>query len=171
MGARFEEQSVSYIHLVLISFCRMASGDTQLYIWVKIDDGGHPVEIQTTSTTSVSRLVQAVLGNDLTIVALSKVQAQSSDGVSIHVYETVGGLLQRNVGTATNPLLLQCPKEEGMEVMWLLRVVVANNCADPQKAVVIKQPRAIILMTPLTGIGPRRLDYRTQVAVFISKSS
>ena len=96
----------------------MASGDTQLYIWVKIDDGQerNAVEIETTSTTSVSRLVQTVLGKDLTIVALSEVQAQSSDGTSIEVDMTVKDLLQSDCGTARkSPLLLTLP--EGMGLM------------------------------------------------------
>ena len=45
-------------------------------------------------------------------------QAQSIDGVSVQVGETVGDLLQRSIGTEeTNPLLLQYPEEEGMELM------------------------------------------------------
>ena len=98
----------------------MASGDTQLYIWVKIDDGQerNALVIPTTSTTSVSHLVQIVLGKDLTYVALSKVRARSSDTVSVRVGETVGDLLQRSIGTeVTNPLLFLCPEEEGMELM------------------------------------------------------
>ena len=98
----------------------MASGDTQLYIWVKIDDGQerNALVIKATNTTSVSRLVQIVLGKDLTYDALSKVRARSSDAVSVRVGETVGDLLQRSIGTEeTNPLLLQCPEEEGMELV------------------------------------------------------
>ena len=45
-------------------------------------------------------------------------QAQSIDGVSVQVGETVGDLLQCSIGTEeTNPLLLQYPEEEGMELM------------------------------------------------------
>ena len=82
---------------------------------MKIDDGEvrHPVEIQTTSTTSISRLVQTVLGKDLSIVALSEVQAKSSDGTTVAVDVQVKDLLQSGCGTTKeSALLLILPEEE-----------------------------------------------------------
>ena len=102
---------MSFIHLVLYLI---------LYILVKIDDGQerNAVEIQIASTTSVSCLVQTILLIEKVDCAPSLVQAQSIDGVSVQVGETVGDLLQRSIGTEeTNPLLLQYPEEEGMELV------------------------------------------------------
>ena len=96
----------------------MASGNAQLCIWVQIDDGQerNAVEIETTSTTSVSRLVQAVLVKEKVDSAPSLVQAQSSDGTSIEVDMTVKDLLQSDCGTIRkSPLLLTLP--EGMGLM------------------------------------------------------
>ena len=98
----------------------MASGDTQLYIWVKIDDGQerNPLVIKATNTTFVSTVIQDVLFIGRVDWAPDRVRAQSSDAVSVRVGETVGDLLQRSIGTEeTNPLLLQCPEEEGMELV------------------------------------------------------
>ena len=87
-----------------------------MYIWVKIDDDQkrNSLEIPTTINTSVSHLVQTVLGRDFTYVVLSKVQAQSSDGDTIDVGLTVKDLLTSGCGTQKSPLLLIFPKDEGM---------------------------------------------------------
>ena len=96
----------------------MASVDTQLYIWVKIDDDQerNAIEIETTSTTSVSRLVQTVLVIERVEWAPDRVQAQSSDGTNIEVDMTVKDLIQSDCGTTRkSPLLLTLP--EGMGLM------------------------------------------------------
>ena len=95
----------------------MASGDTQLYIWVKIDDGQerNALVIETTSTTSVSRLVQTVLVEEKVDSAPSLVRAQSSDGTNIEVDMTVKDLLQSGCGaTSKSPLLLTLPEGMGL---------------------------------------------------------
>ena len=95
----------------------MASGDTQLYIWVKIDDGQerNAIAIETTSTTFVSTVIQDVVVKERVDWAPDRVRAHSSDGTSIEVDMTVKDLLQSGCGaTRTSPLLLTLPEGMGL---------------------------------------------------------
>ena len=95
----------------------MASGDTQLYIWVKIDDGQerNALVIKATNTTFVSTVIQDVLVKEKVDSAPGLVRAQSSDGTNIEVDMTVKDLLQSGCGaTSKSPLLLTLPEGMGL---------------------------------------------------------